>query len=141
MSEQENFNLDEVRFEPKLSYIFSENARFDIFYTYTSKDNTIGGFEQLQQNNYGISFTYNKASKVALTGEINFFKNEFTGNVNSPVAYQMLEGLQPGDNFTWRLLAQKKLTKFLDLNLNYFGRQTETSKAVHTGSLQLKAYF
>ena len=136
-----NFNLDEVRFEPKLSYIFSENARFDIFYTYTSKDNTIGGFEQLQQNNYGISFTYNKASKVALTGEINFFKNEFTGNVNSPVAYQMLEGLQPGDNFTWRLLAQKKLTKFLDLNLNYFGRQTETSKAVHTGSLQLKAYF
>ncbi len=53
----------------------------------------------------------------------------------------MLEGLQPGDNFTWRLLAQKKLTKFLDLNLNYFGRQTETSKAIHTGNLQLKAYF
>jgi hypothetical protein len=76
-----------------------------------------------------------------LTGEVNFFKNEFTGNANTPVAYQILEGLQPGNNFTWSLLAQKKLTKFLDLNLNYFGRKTETSKTIHTGTLQLKAYF
>ncbi|MFT6841975.1 MAG: hypothetical protein ACJASR_000739 [Psychroserpens sp.] len=136
-----NFNLDEVRFQPKVSYIFNENARFDVFYQYTSKDNTIGSMEQLLQNNYGLSFTYNNANKIALTGEVNFFKNEFTGNANTPVAYQILEGLQPGNNFTWSLLAQKKLTKFLDLNLNYFGRKTETSKTIHTGTVQLKAYF
>ncbi|MFT5243628.1 MAG: hypothetical protein ACJA1H_000780 [Glaciecola sp.] len=136
-----NFNLDEIRFQPKLSYIFNENARFDLFYQYTSKDNTIGGMEQLVQNNYGLSFTYNNANKVALTGAINFFKNEFTGNANTPVAYQILEGLQAGNNFTWSLLAQKKLTKFLDLNFNYFGRKTETSKTIHTGTVQLKAYF
>jgi hypothetical protein len=76
-----------------------------------------------------------------LTGEFNFFQNEYEGNPNTPVAYQMLEGLQPGKNFTWSLLAQKKLTKFLDLNLNYFGRKTETSKVIHTGTVQLKAYF
>lgn len=136
-----NFKLDEVRFQPKLSYIFNENARFDVFYQYTSKDNTIGEMEQLLQSNYGMSFTYNNANKIALTGEVNFFKNEFTGNANTPVAYQILEGLQPGNNFTWSLLAQKKLTKFLDLNLNYFGRKTETSKTIHTGTVQLKAYF
>ncbi|MDG5490436.1 hypothetical protein [Psychroserpens sp. SPM9] len=136
-----NYELEEVRFQPKLSYIFNENARFDIFYQYTSKDNVIGNLEQLLQNNYGLSFTYNNANKLALTGEVNFFKNEFEGNANTPVAYQILEGLQPGNNFTWTLLAQKKLTKFLDLNLNYFGRKTETSKTIHTGTIQLKAYF
>ncbi|OUR98252.1 hypothetical protein A9Q86_14455 [Flavobacteriales bacterium 33_180_T64] len=136
-----NFKLDELRFQPKLSYIFSENARFDMFYQYTSKDNAIGEMEQLLQNNYGLSFTYNNASKIALTGEVNFFKNEFKGNANTPVSYQILEGLQPGNNFTWSLLAQKKLTKFLDLNLNYFGRKTETSRTIHTGTVQLKAYF
>lgn len=52
-----------------------------------------------------------------------------------------MEGLQPGKNFTWNLLAQKKLTKFLDLNLNYFGRKSELSKTIHTGTVQLKAYF
>ena len=76
-----------------------------------------------------------------MTGEFNFYQNAYEGNPNTPVAYQMLEGLQPGKNFTWSLLAQKKLTKFLDLNLNYFGRKTETSKTIHTGSIQLKAYF
>lgn len=136
-----NYNIDEERFQPKLSYIFNENAQFDVFYQYTSKANTIGSLESLAQNNYGLSFTYNNAQKVALTGEFNFFQNEFEGNANTPVAYQMLEGLQPGKNFTWSLLAQKKLTKFLDLNLNYFGRKTETSKTIHTGTIQLKAYF
>jgi len=53
----------------------------------------------------------------------------------------MMEGLQPGKNFTWNILAQKKITKFLDLNFSYFGRKTETSKTVHTGNVQLKAYF
>ena len=136
-----NYIIDEVRFQPKLSYLFNENARFDVFYQYTSKDNTVGNMETLLQNNYGVSFTYNNAQKVALTGEINFFDNTFDGNANTPVSYQMLEGLQPGKNFTWSLLAQKKLTTFLDLNLNYFGRKTETSKTIHTGTVQLKAYF
>ena len=136
-----NFNIEEERFQPKLSYLFSENAQFDVFYQYTSKQNTIGSLESLKQNNYGFSFTYNKAEKIALTGEFNFFQNEYEGNANTPVGFQLLEGLQPGKNFTWSLLAQKKLTKFLDLNLNYFGRKTESSKIIHTGTIQLKAYF
>jgi hypothetical protein len=136
-----NYKIDETRLQPKLSYLFNENARFDLFYQYTSKDNTIGNMETLLQNNFGMSFTYNNAQKVALTGEINFFDNTFEGNANTPVSYQMLEGLQPGKNFTWTLLAQKKLTTFLDLNFNYFGRKTETSKTIHTGTVQLKAYF
>lgn len=136
-----NFLIDETRLQPKVSYLLNENARFDVFYQYTSKDNTIGNMEALLQNNIGISFTYNKAQKVGLTGEINFFDNTFEGNANTPVSYQMLEGLQPGNNFTWTLLAQRKLTAFLDLNLNYFGRKTETSKTIHIGTIQLKAYF
>ncbi|MBF8148828.1 hypothetical protein ITJ86_02905 [Winogradskyella sp. F6397] len=136
-----NYIIDNYQLKPKLSYLFSENAQFDVFYQYASKENTIGSLESLAQNNYGLSFTYNNAQKIALTGEFNFFENEFEGNANSPVAYQMLEGLQPGKNFTWSLLAQKKLTKYLDLNLNYFGRKSETSKMIHTGTIQLKAYF
>ncbi|MGB0980759.1 MAG: hypothetical protein ACPGUH_01535 [Winogradskyella sp.] len=136
-----NYTINEQRFQPKISYLFNENAQFNVFYKYTSKSNTIGSLEALSQHNYGISFTYNNAQKMALTGEFNFFQNKFNGNANTPVAYQILEGLQPGKNFTWSLIAQKKLTQFLDINLNYFGRKTETSKTIHTGTIQLKAYF
>ncbi len=136
-----NFNIDGILFNPKLSYLFNDNAKFDVFYQYANKDNTIGNLENLKQQKYGVSFSFSKNQKAAFNGEINYFSNEFEGNQNSPVAYQMMEGLQPGKNFTWSLLAQKKLTKFLDLNLNYFGRKTETSKTIHTGTIQLKAYF
>tara|TARA_R110000868_G_scaffold173572_2_gene409751 strand:- start:1511 stop:4933 length:3423 start_codon:yes stop_codon:yes gene_type:complete len=136
-----NFNFDETRLNPKLSYLFNDNSRFDVFYQYASKDNTVGNLESLKQQKYGASFTLTNQEKGAINGEFNFFSNTFEGNANTPVAYQMLEGLQPGKNFTWTLLAQKKLTNFLDLNFSYFGRKTETSKTIHTGSIQLKAYF
>jgi len=136
-----NFKLDESRLNPKLSYLLNDNTRFDVFYQYTTKDNTIGNFEALKQQKYGLSFAVSNNQKAAISGELNFFSNHFKGTSNSPVGYQMMEGLQPGKNFTWNLLAQKKLTKYLDLNLNYFGRKSETSKVVHSGSVQLKAYF
>jgi hypothetical protein len=136
-----NYNIDEIRFNPKLSYLLNDNARFDVFFQHTNKENTIGGLEILKQQKYGASFTFSNTQKAAINGEFNYFSNDFKGNPNSPVGYQMMEGLQPGKNFTWSLLAQKKLTKFLDLNLTYFGRKTETSKTIHTGTVQLKAYF
>ena len=136
-----NFNIDEERFNPKLSYLLNDNVRFDVFYQYTNKGNTIGDLETLNQQKYGFSFAVTKNVKSAISGELNIFSNTFEGNANSPVGYQMLEGLQPGKNLTWSVLAQQKITKFLDLNLTYFGRKTETSKTIHTGNVQLKAYF
>ncbi|WP_372756847.1 hypothetical protein [Mariniflexile sp.] len=136
-----NYNFDETSFNPKLSYLFNDNSRFDIFYQYAKKENTVGDLESLKQQKYGTSFTFASNQKSSIIGELNFFSNSFNGNANTPVSYQMLEGLQPGKNFTWSLLAQKKLTDFLDLNLSYFGRKTETSNTIHTGTVQLKAYF
>jgi hypothetical protein len=136
-----NYQLNETLLNPKLSYLLDDNKRFDVYYQHQKKDNSIGGLEQLTQEKYGVSFTLTQNQKAAITGEFNYFSNDFSGNANTPVAYQMMEGLQPGTNFTWSLIAQKKLTKFLDLNINYFGRKSETSRTIHTGTVQLKAYF
>ena len=136
-----NFDLDEFYLNPKLSYLFNEAASFDVFYQLSTKDNNLGNLESLKQHKVGVSFTFSGMEKSAINGEISYISNIFDGNANTPVSYQMLEGLQPGKNFTWSLLAQQKITKFLDLNLTYYGRKTETSKTIHTGSIQLKAYF
>jgi len=136
-----NYQLNETLLNPKLSYLLDDNKRFDVYYQHQKKYNSIGDLEQLTQEKYGLSFTLTQNQKAAITGEFNYFSNDFSGNANTPVAYQMMEGLQPGTNFTWSLIAQKKLTKFLDLNINYFGRKSETSRTIHTGTVQLKAYF
>ena len=136
-----NYTLNTYEINPKISYLFNSQTRFDVFYQYLNKENLLSNFELLTQQKIGVSFAYSNAQKISINGEFNYINNSFIGNAYSPVAYQMLEGLQPNINLTWRLLMQKRITKFLDINLSYFGRKSETFKAVHTGSVQLRAYF
>ncbi|WP_019037672.1 hypothetical protein [Psychroflexus tropicus] len=138
--ENRNFNIEGFLFNPKLSYLLGDK-RFDVFYELAEKENQIGEQEALNQQTFGLSFTLNNAQKYSINGEVNFIQNEFEGSTFSPVAYQMLEGLLPNENFTWSLFLQKKITDFLDLNLTYFGRKSENLNAVHTGSVQLRAFF
>ncbi len=136
-----NYKLDSYDFNPKLSYLLDQQTRFDVFYEFGNQENQLGDMEKLNQQTIGFSFAYTNAEKISINGEFNYIDNKFEGSPFSPVAYQMLEGLQPGTNFTWRLLFQKRITKYLDANLSYFGRKSETTKTVHTGSVQLRAYF
>ncbi len=139
--ENRNYTLETSEINPKISYLLNNQTRFDVYYQFLQKENQIGSLEQLDQQKIGISFAYSNAQKISLNGEFNYIDNAFNGNAFSPVAYQILEGLQPGVNLTWRFLLQKKITKYLDLNLSYLGRKSETSNAIHTGSVQLRAYF
>src|SRR5690606_39204680 len=136
-----NFVIDTYETEGKFSYLFSENARLSLFYQFSQKENLMGDLENLMQHTLGTQFSFHNAEKYAINGEFNYISNDFTGSAFSPVAFQMLDGLQPGKNYTWTLLFQRKITNYLDLNLSYFGRKSETSKTIHTGSVQLKAYF
>jgi hypothetical protein len=136
-----NYTINAYQLAPKISYLFATNASWDVFYEYQDKRNTIGDREILKQTRVGTSFNYATEKKLTMNGEFSLYQNKFSGNASSPVAFQMLEGLQPGQNLTWRLLIQKNLTQYLDVNLNYQGRKSETSKTIHTGSVQLRAYF
>jgi hypothetical protein len=112
-----------------------------VFVEQQNKYNELGEEEQLKQTRMGSSFAYTGEKKVTINGEYSFYNNAFTGNPLTPAAFQMLEGLQPGKNSTWRLLVQKNLTQYLELNLNYQGRKSENNPVVHIGSVQLRAYF
>lgn len=136
-----NFEINSYRVEPKIGYLFSRNASWDLFYEFQQKENQIGAFETLKQTRLGTSFTFNSEKGFSMNGEFSLYNNTFIGDNLSAVAFQMLEGLQPGKNQTWRLLLQKNLTQFLDININYQGRNSETSKTIHTGNVQLRAFF
>lgn len=136
-----NFSIKSYDINPKISYLFSKNASWDIFYQYKNQENTINALESLKQNRMGTSFTFSGKKGFTLNGEYSFYNNIFQGNSLSPVAFQMLQGLQAGKNSVWRFFLQKSITQYLDLNINYQGRKSETSKAIHNGSVQLRAYF
>ena len=139
--ETRDYSIDAYKLAPKISYLFTKNASLDVFYEFENKENKITGMEKLDQARLGTSFSYSSEKKLTMNGEFSFYNNDFTGNSLSPAAFQMLEGLQPGKNLTWRLLLQKNLTQYLDVNVNYQGRKSETSETIHTGNVQLRASF
>jgi hypothetical protein len=136
-----NYELNNWGTNPKISFLANTNTKLDAFYEYSVQENKIGDFETLKQQRLGVSFSIAKKDKISLNGEFNYYLNDFVGNAVSPVAYQMLEGLEAGKNLTWNVFAQKRITKFLDLNLTYFGRKSESNNTIHTGNVQLKAFF
>jgi hypothetical protein len=136
-----NYSIKGFEIAPKISYLFTKTASWDLFYEYKKRENTIGELENLKQSKLGTSFTISNDKKFSMNGEFSFYDNNFVENEQTAAAFQILEGLQAGKNTTWRLMVQKNLSQFLELNINYQGRKSEESKAIHTGNVQLRAYF
>ncbi len=144
--ETENFNnrnyqINTYAFQPKISYVLDNENRFSAFYHIKDKKNNLADYEKLKQQKIGVEYFYQGKSRTQFNANFTTFFNDFDGNPNSPVGYQMLEGLQEGTNYTWSFLWSKKLNSYLNLNLNYKGRKSLNSKTIHTGSINLKAIF
>ncbi|MDP3353096.1 MAG: hypothetical protein Q8S44_05075 [Flavobacteriaceae bacterium] len=138
---ERNLELNEDEFLPKLTLTINEHSNADFFYSYAQKKNKIGLNESLKKQVLGVTFQFLNDKGQSVKSEFQFINNDFAGIENSAVAYQMLEGLKKGKNYTWLLLANQKLTNSLNLNFNYSGRKSEDSKAIHTGSVQLRLNF
>ncbi|TYP99958.1 hypothetical protein C7447_101566 [Tenacibaculum adriaticum] len=136
-----NYDIDINEINPKLTFLYSKDHLFSVFYNYKNKKNQVDNFEELKQQKIGLDYFFISKKRNQISTNFTMFLNDFIGNSNSPVGYQMLEGLQIGNNFTWNLLFDQKLNSLLNLSINYFGRKSGTSSTIHTGMVQLKAIF
>ena len=136
-----DFKLIELNVKPSLTYYFSKKHWIKSSYEYTEKNNKINDQEHLTQQKLQFNYQFTSEKDTRFSVDFNLLKNTFEGNANSAVGYQMLEGLQPGNNMTWTLLWNKKLNSFLYLNLNYNGRAHANSRTIHNGNVQLRAQF
>lgn len=134
------YKLDTWRIKPGISYQVESKFSASLNYTFQSKKNIIGN-ERLKQSDMGAEIQWNDGSKSSLLGTFNYIKNDFTGNGQSVVGNQMMEGLKAGNNMVWQFSLQRQLNSFLSININYDGRKTEGNKTIHSGSVQIQARF
>ena len=84
---------------------------------------------------------FNQLKKGVVNATLNYIMINYVGESNTSVAFEMLEALQPGNNITWNLSYQRTLANNLQLTINYMGRKTEENNAIHTGGVQVRAFF
>jgi hypothetical protein len=130
--------------EPRVSLTKGGNFRAVIGYSYGKKDNESGDLEKSTSNAINTELKYNILQSTSLQGKFTYNKITFTSldgtpNTNSTAAYILLEGLLPGKNYLWNLDVSKRLSKNLEMNIQYEGRKPGESRVVHIGRASIRA--
>jgi hypothetical protein len=137
-----NFYIAYYELQPKVTYQPSTSFRVAVLFTYTDKSNypSEGGGLSTQKN-YGVELKYNVLKKGSLTASVNFIQIDFNGEATSPLGFEMLQGLNVGNNYTWGISYQCNLSGNIQLSLAYNGRDSQGSRIINTGTAQVRAFF
>lgn len=137
-----NFAIDYFNISPRFIIQPGSKFRITLSYIYTYKINRLNSTDETTENhNAGLEFKYNILSKGSLMLRGNYIQIQYNSVENTPLAYEMLEGLKIGSNATWNLSYQRNISNNMQLNLVYDGRVSPGAKVIHVGSVQLRAYF
>lgn len=128
--------------KPSITYLQGAGVRITLSYEWVSRVNSADfGGERNESQNAGAEVQVNSAGKSSMTIKVNYINNAYDGEQNTAVAFEMLQGLDVGTNGVWEVAYQRTIAKYLQLNITYNGRVSEGNSAVHTGGVQLRAYF
>jgi hypothetical protein len=133
-----DYRLNNFETKPKATYKFTDAIQAELSSAFRQKER-VDGEELLKAFDVTGTIQWER-KKTSIRGNFSFINNNFTGNNFSIVGNQMLDGLKPGKNQVWSVFIQQAINSFLQLNLNYEGRNSG-DRTIHIGSMQVKASF
>jgi len=137
-----NYTIQLWSAEPALSFQDGTRSRIIVGYKFDSKDNQAGSEESVRIHSLISELRYNVLSSSTINLRFQMsdisYKN---GTVNSPVAFIMLEALQPGQNFIWNLDVSRRLSNNMEISIQYDGRKPGVGRVIHTGRAGVRALF
>ena len=137
-----NYQISYVVLQPEFGYQFNTDFKTTFIFNIKNQVNKeeLGG-EKTLNTKLGAELRYNLLKKGTFSAQINIINNSYNGQNNSAVSYELLDGLQPGSNTTWAVGFQRTISNGIQLNFTYEGRKSNEVRTIHTGGLQVRAYF
>ncbi len=135
-----SYALPFTELEPRLNLQAGTVWRAGLRYGFGRSRNRLGA-ETLTRHEAGLEGRWNRVGRSSLDASASVVLVDYAGAADSPVAFTMLEGLQDGTNWLWQLNWDRRLSRFLQLSLQYEGRKTGAVPIAHVGRAQLRAIF
>jgi hypothetical protein len=137
-----NYYLAYYFVKPSVVFQPSTTFRVTLDGRYSHKQNAMQyGGDLATVRELGSSFKFNRAEKGSLQATFSALNIEYSGVQNSALGFEMLEALKPGLNFTWNVGYQHSISKTLQISFQYNGRKSENSKFIHSGGMEVRAFF
>jgi hypothetical protein len=136
------YAIDRRKIMPELAWQPNTNLRLSVLYGYSDKNSGEGEARQEAViHEVAGNLRVSKAVQLSLDASVKYSDIQYTGDSNTPVAYEMLEALQPGKNYSWSMIMQKEILMGLQLSVSYEGRQSADLNPIHIGRMQVSALF
>ncbi len=137
-----NYNYTARSIFPEFFYQSMKGFRMGLFYKYLEAANQkdLGG-EQVFISELGAEFRYFVINKGNIDAKITSHNINYKGNANSPLAFDLLNGLSNGQNLTWNISFGGKAAGNIQINISYEGRKTQVYKTVHIGRAEARYIF
>ncbi len=139
--DERDFSIRSLSFSPEINYRPTPSFRIKGRYSLIEKDQQINLNETLRSHDMSMEIDLRRATTSSLNSSFSFVKVNLEGATNTPVAFELLNGLQNGQNYLWRFAYTRRLNNAVDFILDYEGRKTGDSPVVHIGRAQVKASF
>lgn len=137
-----NYAINFYYIEPSFIYQPSTTFRITLDGRNSRKENdAILGGEVAKVNEIGTTLKFNQAQKGSFLAGFKTVIIEYSGESNSALGFEMLEALKPGVNYTWSIGYQRSISKNLQLSIQYNGRKSEDNRAIHSGGMEVRAFF
>lgn len=136
-----NLEIESWIIRPEMSIRPTQNSRIVIKYTREKRQQRLLLKETASISDFSVETSVRKTNTYSLDARMSFVSIAFTGAPNSPMEFDMLNGLKNGQNFLWNMVYTKRISKNIDLTVNYEGRKTGLLNTIHVGRAQIKATF
>ncbi len=136
-----NLDINFYSLNPEVSYRPSSDFRINLQYAYDTRKQQINSGEVASSHDFTLATTYRQASNANLNFSFSYVNVTTDVQANSPIEFDLLDGLKEGRNFIWNTLFTKRLSNNIDLNISYEGRKTGNASTIHIARAQVKATF
>jgi hypothetical protein len=135
-----NYQVMHRLVEPSVILQPATGLRISLLYGYQVQENTVG-IENAQSHRVTFENRFSFPSRGSLQLRYQIWEIDFPYDPNTPLAFEMLQGLRNGTNHVWNVNWQQNLNAWVQLSFQYNGRKPTGVRTIHTGSVQLRALF
>ena len=141
-SENQNFKVNFWNIIPQLNFRPNTKLRLVMKYKFENNKNILGtNNEKATINDGGLDLTWRQDANSNLQFRFNYVLINFDGTPNSPIEFEILQGLKNGQNLLWNLNYTRRISSSVDMIINYNGRKSKGSRLVNNAAVQMRAVF
>lgn len=137
-----NYDIRYYFLEPSISYQPNTKFRISLISKYTEKTNSfLYGSQKALLREIGTELKLNRAQKGSLQASFKTIQINYNDDPNTALGFEMLDALKPGINYTWNFGYQRSLSSNLQISIQYNGRKSELNRTIHSGGMEVRAFF